>query len=142
MKKLLIAFLLVCVSLLSTKAQKLEASKVPAPVKETFAKKYPGITPAWENENGKYEAGFKSKGQSMSALFAADGTMIESEVDIKVSELPASVLQYVKEHYKGAEIKEAAKITKVDGTVNFEAEVNKMDVLFDANGKFLKEVKD
>ena len=67
----------------------------------------------------------------MSALFTADGTMTESEVDIAVSALPASVLNYVKTHYKGAAIKEGAKITKADGTVNYEAEVNKMDVLFD-----------
>jgi hypothetical protein len=123
-------------------AQNLDASKVPAPVKEAFAGKYPGITPKWEKENDKFEAGFKQGGSTMSALFEANGTMEESEVDIKVTELPAAVLSYVKEHYKGAAIKEAAKITRADGTVNYEAEVNKTDVLFDVNGKFLKEVKD
>ena len=142
MKKLLITMLLHAGVLLSASAQKLEASKVPAPVKETFAKKFPGVTPGWENEKGKYEASFKSKGQSMSALFNADGSIVETEVGMKVSALPASVTAYVKEHYKGATIKEAAKITKADGTVNYEAEVNKMDVIFDADGKFLKEEQD
>ena len=78
----------------------------------------------------------------MSVLFTADGTMTESEMDIAVKELPAAVLSYVKEHYKGAVIKEGAKITKADGTVNYEAEINKTDVLFDEKGKFLKEVKE
>jgi len=142
MKKVLAVILLSSSLSFAASAQKLDASKVPAPVKEAFAKKYPGIVAKWEKENGKFEAGFKQGGNTMSALFEANGTMTESEVDIKVSELPAAVLAYVKEHYKGATIKEGAKITKADGTVNYEAEVNKMDVLFDVNGKFIKEVKD
>ena len=63
-------------------------------------------------------------------------------MDIKVTDLPATVLAYVKEHYKGKTIKEGAKITTVDSTVNYEAEVDGKDVIFYTNGKFLKEVKD
>jgi len=126
----------------SASAQKLDASKVPAPVKATFAKQYPGVTPKWEMEDGKYEASFKKGTDAVSAMYEANGTFTESEVDIKVAALPAAVLAYVKEHYKGKTIKEGAKITKADGTVNYEAEVNGKDVIFDMNGKFLKEMKD
>jgi len=142
MKKLLVCTMSVMAIGFSAVAQKIDASKVPGPVKTAFAKKYPGLKAGWENENGQFEAGFKKNGKTMSALFAADGTMTESEVDIDVTSLPAPVLAYVKAHYKGATIKEGAKITKADGTVNYEAEVNKMDVLFDEKGHFLKEVKD
>ena len=123
-------------------AQKLDAGKVPSPVKKSFTKQFPGITPKWELEKGNYEAGFKKDGQTMSALFDPNGTMTESEVDIKVGDLSPVVLAYVKDHYKGASIKEAAKITKANGEVNYEAEVNGTDVIFDAKGKFLREVKD
>ena len=123
-------------------AQKLDASKVPAAVKATFTKQYPGITPKWEMEDGKYEASFKKGTDAISAMFEPNGTFTESEIDIKVAALPASVLAYVKEHYKGKTIKEGAKITKADGTVNYEAEVNGKDVIFDVNGKFLKEMAD
>ena len=123
-------------------AQKIDASKVPAAVKTAFAKQYPGVSVKWEKENGKFEAGFKQNGNIMSALFEANGTMTESEMDIKVADLPAAVLSYVKGHYKGKSIKEGAKITKADGTVNYEAEVDGKDVIFDAAGNFLKEVKD
>ena len=68
--------------------------------------------------------------------------MTESEMDIKVTDLPATVLAYVKERYKGKTIKEGAKITTIDSTVNYEAEVDGKDVIFYTNGKFLKEVKD
>ena len=141
MKKVFTAMLLCSGLSLAVSAQKIDASKVPAPVKEAFAKKYSGIVPTWEKENGKFEAGFKQGGNTMSALFEANGTMTESEVDIKVSELPATILAYVKEHYKGATIKEGAKITKADGSINYEAEVNGKDVIFDAHGNFIKEVK-
>lgn len=123
-------------------AQKIDASKVPVAVKTAFEKQYPGTAVKWEKENGNFEAGFKKDGNTMSTLYKANGTMTESEMDIKVSDLPAVVLAYVKEHYKGKSIKEGAKITRADGTVNYEAEVDGKDVMFDAKGKFLKEVKE
>jgi len=142
MKKLITLLVMVVLIGCAACAQKLDASKVPAAVKAAFTKQYPGTAVKWEMEDGKYEASFKQNGSSMSVLYGANGTMTESEVDIKTTELPAAVLAYVKEHYKGKSIKEGAKITKADGTVNFEAEVDGKDVIFDASGKFIKEVKD
>lgn len=142
MKKLLMMLTLGSAVAISACGQKLDASKVPAAVKSAFATKYAGLTAKWEKEDGKYEANFTQAGNTMSAMFTPTGTFTESEMDIKVSDLPANVLAYVKEHYAGKTIKEGAKITKADGTVNYEAEVNGRDVIFDANGKFLKEVKD
>ena len=142
MKKLIMMSALAVIVSLSTCAQKLDASKVPAAVKASFVKKYPGLTTKWEKEDGKYEAGFKQNGNTMSAMFEPNGTFTESETEIKVSELPAGISTYVKEHYKGKTIKGAAKITSADGAVTYEAVVNGKDVMFDANGKFLKQVED
>ena len=121
--------------------QKLVASKVPAPVKESFAKEFPGATAKWEKEDGKFEAGFNYQNHSMSALFEANGTMTESEMEMKVSELPANVLAYIKANYSGVSVKEAAKITKANGEMIFEAEIKGKDLLFDMNGNFIEEVK-
>lgn len=121
-------------------AQKEEA---PAMAKTAFAKNFPGATKVkWEKENGNYEVSFVQNGQERSALFNAKGMMQESEKEIKVSELPASILEYMKGHYKGIAVKGAARITKSDGTIVYEAAIKGKDVLFDATGKFLKEVKD
>ena len=122
-------------------AQKIKTDQVPAKVKTSFAKQYPGAEVKWEKEAGNYEASFIKDGSVMSALYEANGTMTESEKDIKVSELPATVLAYVKANYKGKTVKEAAIITKADGTTTYEAEINGKDVIFDANGKFIKEMK-
>lgn len=142
MKKLMMMSALVAAIGFSACAQKLDESKVPAAAKAAFAKQYPGISAKWEKEAGNYEVNFKQNGATMSALYDANGSIKETEMDIKVADLPASVLAYVKDHYKGKSIKEGAKITKADGTVNYEAEVDGKDVIFDATGKFLKEAKD
>jgi hypothetical protein len=70
------------------------------------------------------------------------GTIIETETRIAVSDLPSPVQFYMKDHYKGSKIKEAAKIVNAKNELNYEVEVRAMDVLFGADGKFIKEVKD
>ncbi|MEP7236432.1 MAG: PepSY-like domain-containing protein [Ferruginibacter sp.] len=142
MKKLMMISALATIVTMSACAQKLDASKVPAAVKAAFKKQYPGVTAKWEKEDGDYEAGFKQNGNEMSTVFDAAGTMKESEMEIKASELSANIQAYVAQHYKGKTIKDAAKITMANGTVNYEANVNGKDVIFDANGNFLKEAKD
>jgi hypothetical protein len=129
---------------LSATAQKLNSTKVPAAVKNAFSSAYPGVkTVKWEKEKGDYEAGFKQGSSEISAVFKANGTQTESETEIKAAELPAAVTAYVKEHYKGAAIKEAAKITKTaTGEVNYEAEVKGKDLLFDKDGTFIKIAED
>jgi Skp family chaperone for outer membrane proteins len=142
MKKIIILLAVFAIAF-QAKAQKLDASKVPATVKAAFAKQYPKITSVkWEMEDGKYEASFKQDGKSMSTLQDSNGNITETEVDIKVADLPASVTSYVKQHYKGKAIKEGARITKANGEINYEAEVGGTDVIFDANGKFIKEEKE
>jgi uncharacterized membrane protein YkoI len=128
-------------AVLFTNAQKIDISKVPAAVKTTFEKKYPGTVAKWELEDGKYEASFKQAKNEMSATFETNGTLAESEQEIKASDLPATVSTYMKKHYKKS-IKEAAKITLPNGAVNYEAHVGGMDVIFDAKGNFIKEIKD
>jgi hypothetical protein len=142
MKKLIMLPALFAAIAFSACGQKLDASKVPAAVKAAFTKQYPGVTAKWEKEDGKYEASFKQAGNDVSAMFEPNGTFTESETEMKATDLPAGIVAYVKEHYKGKTIKSGAKITKVDGTINYEAALGGKDVIFDANGKFLKEVKD
>jgi len=77
-----------------------------------------------------------------SVLFDAQGSILETELEIELNQLPSAVLEYIKANYKGQSVKEAAKITDANGKITFEAEVGKMDVLFDESGKFLKEKKD
>ncbi|MEJ7679847.1 MAG: PepSY-like domain-containing protein [Segetibacter sp.] len=120
--------------------QDLKSNNVPEAVKSVLQKKYPGAKKvSWEKEKGNYEANWGGKsGEDNSVQLAPSGEFIEIVKAIPVSKLPASVITYVKEHYKGAKITEAGKVTDAKGKLSYEAEVNKKDVVFDENGKFLK----
>ena len=136
MKKVFVAFaLFIAISCI--------AQSTPEAVKASFAKNFPGLTvKKWDKEDGNYEANFSKDGKTMSATFDANGKWMETESDIKVSELPLSVANYVKTNYKGAAIKEAATIEKPGGEKMYEAEVKGKDLLFDMKGKFLKAEED
>lgn len=142
MKKLIGLTVLVFFSSALLYAQKQAASKIPAPVKAAFNRAHPGIVPDWEKEDGSYEASFKQSGKSMSVVLDARGTILETETDITVSALPEAAKNYVKEHYKGVKIKEASRIEKAGGVVEYEALVQGTDLIFDKNGKFLKKSKE
>lgn len=123
------------------KKEKSENIKVPLAVEQAFQKNHPNTKVKWEKEAGKYEAGFKQNGKKMSALYTPTGTLEENEVEIAIDQLPSSVSQYITQHKLGP-IKEAAKITKANGTVIYEAEVKSGDALFDAKGNFVALQKD
>lgn len=139
MKKILLALALT--GTLAVIAQK--NGVAPDAATAAFTKTYPGATKIkWEKEDGNYEVSFILNGREASAIYDPKGGLVESEQEMKATDLPAVVTAYMKEHYKGITVKGAAKITKAGGTVNYEAEIKGKDVIFDATGKFLKEVKD
>lgn len=124
-------------------AQKIQEKDVPAEVKSSFAKHFAAAKETkWEKEKGNYEAEFDLNKTEQSALFDAKGTLLETEVEIELSQLPAGVLEYVKAHYANQSVKEAEKMTDSNGTVTYEAEIKGMDLIFDSNGKFVKEIKE
>jgi hypothetical protein len=55
-----------------------------------------------------------------------------------VSSLPPAVCSYLTEHYKGAIITEAGKVTDANGNIRYEAEVRHKDLVFDENGTLIK----
>jgi Putative beta-lactamase-inhibitor-like, PepSY-like len=120
-----------------------EKITVPPATTLAFAKAFPAAEKIkWGKEKADFEADFVFNGKHFSAVYDQTGVLKETEEDIKTTALPAVVTDYVKQHYKNASIKEAAKITKPTGEVNYEAEVNKMDLIFDANGKFIRQEHD
>ncbi len=128
--------------ILASCGQTLDASKVPSAVKTSFEKDFPGTSAKWDKENSNYEANFKMDSKTMSALYDDNGNRQETETDIAVTDLPASVKDYIAQNYKDEKIKEAAIITKANGEINYETEVKGMDVLFTKEGKFIRTAKD
>ncbi len=135
MKKTMLLLGLLGLMISAGYAQKVKADQLPAAIKAAFAKNHPGLTKvSWEMEKKDFEAGFTLNGKETSEVYAANGALLETEVSITVAELPTAV----KAKLKGQKIAEAAKITKANGTVVYEAEVKGKDLLFDTQGNSIK----
>jgi hypothetical protein len=122
-------------------AQDIKTSAVPAVVKEALTRKYPNASKvSWEKENGNYEANWGGRsGEDTSVQFTPAGKFVEEVNAIAVNQLPSAVAVYVKAHYRGARIKEAGKVTNASGQHFFEAEIKGKDLIFDEQGKFVKQ---
>ena len=121
-------------------AQKVSDKEVPTVVKNTLQKSYPSAKEIkWEKEKANYEAEFEVNETDYSLLIDVSGNILETEVEIKIDELPAKAKEYVSKNYAGQKIKETAKITDSKGVVTYEAEIKGKDLIFDSNGNFIKE---
>lgn len=152
MKKLMYAMLIASFSsaaMAQTKEkEEKDEAKVAAPeaVAASFAKDFPSVKKVtWEMENGNYEAEYKVNGTEQSALYDKTGHRSEVETEIKTEALPQAAKDYLKKNYADYKLKEASNIVDDKGITTYEAKVSKgkdkMDVIFDANGKFLKTEK-
>lgn len=118
--------------------KKEKAVNVPAAVTAAFAKQFGTADADWEKEGVNYEAEFEHNKRETSTVFSADGKLLETEVEISVTELPAAAMEYIKKNHAGATVKEATKITDAAGVVTYEAEIKGKDLIFDAKGNFIK----
>lgn len=115
-----------------------KSGEVPVSVKNAFKKEYPQVKKVkWDEEHGKFEAEFKLNNEKISATYSSTGVKEETETSLNAKNLPKNAISYVAQNKYG-KIKEAAKIVKADGSVVYEAEVAKGDLLFDHNGAFQK----
>ena len=140
MKMLLIGYF-VCLTG-AVQAQKLNLSKVPGAAKAAFAKANPNKAGEWEKENGNYEVNFKKDEKKMSYVINKNGSILETEGEIDVNELPETVKAYVKQHNKGAIAKAAEKIVNANGETSYEVKVKNKELMFDSNGKMIKQVSE
>lgn len=116
------------------------AGNVPDAVKKAFAKSYPSVAEnkvKWETEGKNFEAEYKNeKGMEVSVIFAADGTLLETEEEIAVADLPAAIASHVSQNCATPVITKAEVIKDASGKVkNYEIEAcGKDDWMFDASG--------
>ncbi|MDP4251384.1 MAG: PepSY-like domain-containing protein [Bacteroidota bacterium] len=140
MKKIVLLTIGTLLTALAIHAQDLKSKDVPAVVKSALQKKYPEAKRvSWEKEKGNYEGNWGGKsGEDHSVQFTPSGEFLEMVNAIPVSELPKPVSVYIREHYKGAKITEAGRVTDAQGKISYEAEVHGKDIIFDENGNFVK----
>ncbi|WP_330441445.1 PepSY-like domain-containing protein [Flavobacterium sp. C4GT6] len=122
--------------------------QVPQAVQSAFTKKFPGAKKVeWSKEKAdEYEAEFKSGGTEQSANFDTNGKWLETETEIKVAQLPASVVKAISAKYPGYKIEEA-EMTEKPGSVSFyEVTVEKgetsYEVQLSGDGKIIGEKRE
>ena len=142
MKRLLV--LIVCLTfVIGLSALNQKDEKIPAAAISGFAAKFPTAQKVkWGIENpGEFEAEFKLNGVEASALVDAKGTLLETEAEIKESELPQAVKATLTKDFSGYKLDEIEKVTDVKGITTFEMEAakgkDKLEISFDTSGKLL-----
>lgn len=140
MKKIF-AIGLVCLSIMAVNAQKLNEAVVPVIIKNAFVKMYPDIKNAeWNMESSLYKARFAEKNYKGSVMFDKNGKWTEREVVVPEKSLPASIETYMQTNYKNMKIKEAAKVTKASGEIQYKVTIGGKQILFTKEGDFIKVV--
>jgi hypothetical protein len=125
-------------------AQVQKKDEIPSSAKTAFAAKFPKAQKVkWSIEKpGEYEAEFVTNRTESSAVFDGKGNFIESETEIKSSELPQLVKSSIEKSFAGYKLDEVEKATDAKGVVSYEMEAvkgsDKLEISFDANGKLLK----
>ncbi|MEZ5012715.1 MAG: PepSY-like domain-containing protein [Chitinophagales bacterium] len=116
MKNIILAFLCPCIIVLHACGQK--AAEVPDAVKTAFANKFPEAKKvSWDMEKpGEFEAEFKGSDGEYSANFTSDGTWVETEKEIDISDLPDAVQSVLNEQYGGYKSNEAGQVMRSDGS--------------------------
>jgi hypothetical protein len=129
-------------------SQKLKEKDVPASVVNAFKAKFPSLkAEEWEKEENYFEAEFNKDGKEYEAAFDTNGKWIETEREIKSSELPQVVKDAItKTSYKDWEVEEAVELESPEYKLAYEVEMEKgkqkISLYFTPEGKLIKEEKE
>ena len=121
-----------------------ENVNVPEVVKKSFTSQYPNVDKVeWGIENaGEYEAEFKLGKVEMSVVLDSLGAVLETETKIVETELPQAVKSALTKDFSGYKIENVVK-ANVKDSVFYEINVEKgkveSEIMFDVNGKLLKQ---
>ena len=120
--------------------------KIPAAVTDAFAQRYPHATKVeWKDKLQYFEASFELNGSEISADFSSKGEWQGSERNMNFDDLPAEVKDgFAKSKYTDWDKKSVTEVQEPGKPLAYKINISKSDLqkknlLFDANGKLLKE---
>lgn len=129
-----------------------DKSQVPPAVREGFQRDFPdakGVKYARETRDGltRYEANFKKDGKEIEAVYEADGTLVQTEQEIALRELPELIVRSIKQQHPDARLSEAEQVLDPKGTtLGYEVEISVgkdwFELDLDSDGKILKTESD
>jgi len=120
-----------------------EDNRAPEKVKAAFNQKFPKAKKVeWEKENeSEWEAEFKVDGEEYSANFSSDGEWMETEYEIKESEIPANIRAILNQNFTDYKIEEP-EIAETPAGKSYEMEIEmgeeEFEVTIDSKGNLTK----
>jgi len=128
----------------TVQAQKLAASEVPQAVIAAFRKSNPTVSnPEWKMDKSNYQARYVFDKRQRLVTYSKTGTPVVHDSKVAIAALPPGVKVYLDKNFPGHsdELDKVIKITKPDGVVNYDIEIDGKDLIFDDKGKYLKTLK-
>jgi hypothetical protein len=144
MNKTMLALLLGSVFYSLSFAQKITSDKVPVLVSRAFISKFPASNQQSWSMAGKttYEVVFFNGNKKQSATYKEDGTWLETETEIKFSQLPHAVSAVFNKQFGGFTIQETTEVETAGNGTLYELTINKgsegYEVQFSAKGGLVK----
>jgi len=135
--------LLVCMVFVAFSFAQKPKEEAPAAAKAAFTAKYPTAQKVkWSVEKpGEFEVEFTLNKIATSALYDATGKLLETEGEIKESQLPQAVKATIAKDFAGYKLNEVEISTDAKGAETYEMEAvkgkSKLEISFDMNGKIL-----
>ena len=143
MKYLVLMIALSIAFFLQSWEQKMDDNNPPEKVKTVFSKQFPEAKKVeWEQVNEReWEAEFRMDGKEYSANFSTDGQWMETEFEIKKSDIPENIKTILAVNFKDYEIGKA-EITETSSGKFYEFEIEQgeqeFEVIFDAQGNIIE----
>jgi hypothetical protein len=137
--KFLLTFLVFGYCLTFSRAQETVVDSLPAIVTDTFTLLYPDAKSIeWQMIDGHYKAEFKNYKTPTMALIDAQGKLIQTRTQIKITALPQLALEYLAQNFVDKKINLATISEDDKGVITFTAVADKTDFTFDSEGKLLQ----
>ena len=112
---------------------------IPGNVQNTFNEIYPNSTNLiWATEQGFFIPAFTNNNVPTKLLMDLKGAVLHTSVKIAPSALPAVSSSFIAANYPGQTVSDAELITMKSNFIRYEAIVGGKDLIFDADGKFIR----
>jgi hypothetical protein len=143
-----------CILFLSASAQDrpLRKTDLPKAVIDAFEKNYaavkePNFAEKIRDKKAFFQATYNDNGKKFQVLYAGDGTLIEKEEQVAMTDVPQAAIDAIKKDYPKADIRNADKVMKPDGgVIGYDVDItdgmDRWELLIDASGKNLRKSKD
>ncbi len=101
----------------------IDVTDVPQAVKDSFANLFPGTMPTQWELDASYEVEFTKDGKEVEVNFAPDGTLLQTEYEIDVDDVPDAAMKAVMTKFPNCEVEEAERVEYPNGQVVYELDL-------------------